>query len=135
MIGSNTVFATFASAPVGTPVLDIDGDGRFNALIDGPIVSRYLSDVLGVPLLNGALGSGATRTTETEIADHLADIEPLLDIDGDGRVDALTDGELLNRYLSGQRGAKLIEKVVGPGAIRTTAHEIETQIQSLIQKR
>lgn len=54
---------------------------------------------------------------------------PVLDIDGNGAVDPLTDGLLIIRYLSGVRGAALISGAVGVGATRTTAATIEGYIE------
>jgi Protein of unknown function (DUF1566) len=53
-----------------------------------------------------------------------------LDVDGNGTADALTDGLLVVRYLFALRGAALIQGAVGAGALRTTAPEIETYLQS-----
>ena len=53
---------------------------------------------------------------------------PLLDIDGNGQADALTDGLLIIRYLFGLRGPSLTAGAVGPGA---TTNDIEGQIQNL----
>ena len=54
------------------------------------------------------------------------------DIDGNGVVDALTDGILVIRYLLGFNDADLIADVIGTGATRTTAADIRTYIESLI---
>ncbi|MEO8135663.1 MAG: DUF1566 domain-containing protein [Betaproteobacteria bacterium] len=56
----------------------------------------------------------------------------MIDVDGDGKADALTDGLLLIRYLFGLRGASLINGAIGVGATRTTATEIEIFIQTLL---
>jgi len=56
----------------------------------------------------------------------------MIDVDGNGTADALTDGLLLIRYLFGLRGASLIQGAVGAGATRTTATQIETFIQTLL---
>ena len=55
-----------------------------------------------------------------------------VDVDGDGREDALSDGLMLIRYLFGLRGPSLISGAIGPEATRTTAHAIETYIRSLM---
>ena len=52
------------------------------------------------------------------------------DIDGNGAVDALTDGLMLLRYLFGLRGDMLIGGAVSPDATRSTAADIEGYIQS-----
>ena len=48
------------------------------------------------------------------------------DVDGDGRVDPLSDGLLMVRYLFGIRGPALIQGVVASGATRKIQTEIET---------
>jgi len=55
----------------------------------------------------------------------------VLDVDGDGRADALTDGLLILRYLFGLRGDALLPNAVAPGATRTTPEQIESWLQSL----
>ena len=56
----------------------------------------------------------------------------VFDIDADGKVEALTDGLLLVRYLYGFRGNDLVRGVVNTGGERTSAEEIEAYLQSLI---
>ncbi|MEO8135101.1 MAG: hypothetical protein ABI831_14100 [Betaproteobacteria bacterium] len=129
--GATTALAAFAPAALGTPTLDIDGTATNDALTDGLLVIRYLFGLSGSALINGAVGAGAARTSPVEIGDYLGNIRPTLDIDGDGRADALTDGLLIIRYLFGLRGAALIAGAVGPGAIRGTAAALEAQILGL----
>ena len=45
---------------------------------------------------------------------------------------ALTDGLLLVRYLFGLRASSLVTGIVGPGAARATAVDIEAYIRSLM---
>src|SRR5437879_1103790 len=47
-----------------------------------------------------------------------------LDIDGNGEVDALTDGLLLARAAHGMRGFDLVRDALGAGAMRTNPDEI-----------
>ncbi len=54
-----------------------------------------------------------------------------MDIDGDGRVDALTDGLLLIRWQFGLTGPSLIANAVNAGATRTTAPAIEAYLKQL----
>ena len=51
--------------------LDIDGSGDVTALTDGLLLIRYLFGFSGDSLVNGALGTSATRTTPTEIEDYV----------------------------------------------------------------
>jgi hypothetical protein len=130
--GSTMAVATFASAPAGTQVLNVDGNGSYDALTDGLLAIRYLFGLSGAALITGVEGAGATRITATDVGSYLTDIKPFLDIDGNGQADVSTDGLLIARYLFGLRGASLIAGAIGPNAIRTTAAAIETQIQTLM---
>ena len=120
-------YATAAAAKV----LDIDGNDRYDALTDGLLLIRYLFGLTGLPLVDAAIGTGASRMTPDAISDYVANIRALVDIDGDGRVDALTDGLLVCRYLFGLRGVALINGALAPGAIRLAADAIEAQIATL----
>ncbi|HCD26057.1 MAG TPA: hypothetical protein DER02_00960, partial [Gammaproteobacteria bacterium] len=51
--------------------LDIDGDGATTALTDGLLLIRYLFGFSGDALVNGAVGTGATRTTATQIETYI----------------------------------------------------------------
>lgn len=111
-------------------VLDIDGNGKFDALTDGLMTLRHLFGLSGASLTSGATVSGATRTGATAVLSYLDGINPQLDIDGDGKSDALTDGVLLIRYLFGLRGASLVSGAVSANATRTTS-QIEAYVNSL----
>jgi hypothetical protein len=56
----------------------------------------------------------------------------VLDIDGNGSVDALTDGLMVLRYLFGLRGQGLINGAIADNAMRTEAADVEAYIQSLM---
>ena len=53
--------------------------------------------------------------------------------DGNGKVDALTDGLLMLRYLFGVRGSALVAGTIGTGATRTTSQQIEAYLSTLTQ--
>lgn len=55
----------------------------------------------------------------------------MFDVDGNGQVDALTDGLILIRYMFGLRAPALSAGAMGTGATRTAA-EIEQYIQSVM---
>ena len=59
-------------------------------------------------------------------------LDDLADIDGNGQIDALTDGLLILRYLFGLEGDTLINGVVADDATRTTAEEIEAHLETLM---
>jgi len=124
------VSATFAPGSV-IPSVDIDGNGSYDALTDGLMVIRHLFGRSGAALTDGAIGGNPQRSTPLEIAQYIDNAKPLLDVDGDGRADALTDGLLLLRYLFNLRGAALIDGAIPGGATRTSAMQIESYIQSI----
>lgn len=130
--GTKSLTATFAPASLLPLRIDIDGNGQYSALADGLIAIRYLFGFSGSVLISGAIGAGSSRTDPTEIANYLNDVRPILDADGNGNVDALTDGLLIIRYLFGFRGASLIAGAIGLGATRTTAAAIESYLQSIL---
>ena len=78
-----------------------------------------------------ATAVGSPRTTPADVAQQLDNIKPLLDVDGNGQADALTDGLMLIRYFFGLRGAPLISSAIGTGATRTTTVQIEAYIVSI----
>jgi hypothetical protein len=74
---------------------------------------------------------GDNRYTKYVTIFPAADID-CLDIDGNGSVDALTDGLLSIRYEFGFRGQTLIEGAVGSGCTRCTAQQIEAYLGGLM---
>ena len=110
--------------------LDADGNSSYDALTDGLLIIRYLFGLTGSSLTNGAIGTGATRMDAAAVLTQLDYLKPLLDVDGNGQADALTDGLMLMRYLFGLRGGALVAGAIGPGALRNAA-QIEAYIQSL----
>lgn len=111
--------------------IDIDGNRGYDALTDGLLIIRYLFGLTGSTVTNGAIGVAPVRSTPTEIIQYLDSIKPVLDVDGNGQADALTDGLLIIRYLFGLRGPALTAGAIGAGSMRTPT-QIETYIQSLI---
>ena len=66
-----------------------------------------------------------------EIEAQIELIYPFLDVDGNSKVDPLTDGLLIVRYLFELRGNTLILGVIATDAIRRTSEEIEAFLSSL----
>ena len=71
----------------------------------------------------------AAFTESVDLESRIAKLDALADIDGNGQMDALTDGLLTLRYLFGLEGGTLIAGVVAPDATRTTAVDIETHLR------
>ncbi|WP_044413250.1 PPC domain-containing protein [Thiomicrospira microaerophila] len=112
--------------------LDVDGDGQVRALTDGLIVLRYLFGFRDEALTQGLIGQNAQRTSPQEIASHIDDLIPHLDIDQDGQVRALTDGLIVLRYLFGFRDDALTDSLLGTAAQCKTSQCVEDSINKLL---
>ena len=119
------------SIQLAPAVLDVDGDGKLERATDGLLLNRYLAGMTGSRLTSQALGENAVRTSADEITAFLKGAgQCIFDIDGNGKLDLLTDGLLLNRYLAGYTGTQLVSMAIGNGSVRSTADEISTYIQA-----
>jgi hypothetical protein len=117
---------TFSVTTLGSKInLNIDGSTGVNALTDGVLVVRYLFGFRGNTLIDGVVANGIQAS---DVENALAAMNNTFDIDGNGQVDALTDGILLIRYLFGFTGNTLIDSAIGINATRITATEIENYI-------
>ena len=131
-----SVTATFTLTSNGPFNLDVDGNAPLSLATganDGLLILRYLAGLSGAALVSGNVVSGdATRNSAAAITAYLDDLKPKLDIDGNGQVDALTDGLLITRYLLNIRGPALIAGAMGVGATRTTFTQIENHLAGLL---
>ncbi|MEQ1847170.1 MAG: hypothetical protein ABL983_16495, partial [Nitrospira sp.] len=113
-------------------VLDVDGNGRADALTDGIVIIRHLFGFTGNALINGVVDPSGARSTAQLVEEFLAQISDRLDVDGNGQADALTDGIVIIRYLFGFTGDALINGVVDLSGTRTTAAAIEAFLQGFL---
>jgi uncharacterized delta-60 repeat protein len=76
---------------------------------DGVLAIRYLLGYTGDALTSGALGADPGRTAQ-QITDHFDELKSMgkLDVDGDGEVNAMTDGLLILRAMLGLSGDALV---------------------------
>lgn len=119
-----------------TPVresFDVDRDGTVQALSDALLIVRNMFEFSGDALIAQAIANGAVNNTLGGIVTRLAQLDPALDVDRNGSVDALTDGLLVLRYLFGFRGDVLVDDAIGEGATRATAAQIETYLAGFTQ--
>ena len=119
----------------GTPPfgsLDVDGNGRYDALTDGLLLLRGTFGLTDSALISGVVASDAQFSTSGEIQSQIALLGDLADIDDNGQVDALTDGLPILRYLFGLKGDTLIAGVVAANGTRISAQDIEAHLQSLM---
>ena len=118
----------------GTPPfgsIDVDGNGEYDALTDGLLLLRGMFGLTDEALISGTVGSNSIYTTSDDILTQIDLLSDLIDVDGNGSIDALTDGLVTLRYLFGLRGDPLVDGVIGSGASRTTAAEIEAHLNSI----
>ena len=122
----------FLAGTVPSGSLDVDGNENYDALTDGLLLLRGMFGLDGSALVTGTIASNAAYTESVDIEARIATLGDLADIDGNGEIDALTDGLLTLRYLFGLEGDTLIAGVVASDATRTTAVEIEAHLKTLM---
>ena len=128
--GDYQLVITLFEEPTPCTTLDADGNESIEPLSDGLLILRYLFGFTGSPLIAGAVGGGATRADAGSISNYIAGCGPaVLDVDGDGFAEPLTDGLLFLRYLFGFRGTVLTAGAVDlMNCTRCTAMAIEEHI-------
>ena len=112
---------------------DIDNDGNTDALTDGLIVLRFSFGLTGDSLTNGAISVESTLTS-TQVETRMHAIQEIADIDGNGEIDALTDGLILLRYLFSISGDPLINGAIASNASRTSASDIQHYIEQYLPR-
>ena len=127
-----TALDEFLAGTIPSGSLDIDGNEDYDALTDGLLLLRGMFGLDGSALVTGTVAPDAAYTESLDIESRIDALDDLADIDGNGQIDALTDGLLILRYLFGLEGDTLINGVVADDATRTTAEEIEAHLETLM---
>ena len=120
-VGYRTTATGYVAQASLTRPLSVADAPAVTAAVDGALIARYLSGLSGSAVTSGLATGDALRTDPAQVVAYLDTIRPLLDIDGDGQFNPLTDGLLLIRYMQGLRGGALVAGAVGVGATRDTA--------------
>lgn len=122
-----------ASLSVKDPIVfdtwDIDGNGQADALTDGLILLRYAFDLSGDALTKDVVATDSPLTA-LDIQNNLDQVESFADVDGNGQLDALSDGILVLRFLFGLTGESLVKDAVSESATRSSSLEISQYITS-----
>ena len=131
-VGAAYVF-NFATSTTAECTLNADGNASVDALTDGLLLMRYLFGFRGDNLTAGAVASDCVNCSAAELEPILEQCATAVisDIDGNGEVDALTDGLLIMRFLFGTRDDALTEGSVANNCSRCSVLEIETYLQPL----
>ncbi len=127
-----TALDEFLAGTIPSGSIDLDGNEKYDALTDGLLLLRGMFGLDGSALVTGTIAPDATYTESVDIESRIATLGDLADIDGNGQIDALTDGLLTLRYLFGLQGDTLINGVVAGDATRKTAEEIEAHLETLM---
>jgi beta-glucanase (GH16 family) len=129
LIFSDEFDATADNEVVDQISWDVDGDGSVDALSDGVLILRGTFKLTGDDLVSGAISSESGISSE-QVIENIANVEQIADIDGNGQVDALSDVLILLRYLFNFTSDDLIDGAVDEAAVRTSASEIESYLES-----
>jgi beta-glucanase (GH16 family) len=125
---SNSQGYNFAAQAYQMPIVpatwDFDMNGHADALTDGLLLLRHAFGLTGESLVSGAIAHDSPLS-EAEVEQSVNNATLIADIDGNGQVDALTDGLLLLRYLFGLTGDSLAGDAVASDATRTAIGDIE----------
>ena len=106
---------------------DFDANGHADALTDGLLLLRHTFGLSGDALINGAIALNSPLA-ESAVEALVNESNEIADIDNNSKVDALTDGLLLLRYLFGLRNDALTSGSVALDAQRTSNSDIEQYI-------
>ena len=127
-----SAYDEFIAGTIPAGSLDIDGNGQYDALTDGLLLLRGMFLLSGDALISDAVASDAVYKTSDEVASRIDMLGDLVDIDGNGSVDALSDGLVILRYLFNLRGDVLINDVIASDATVKTADDVEAKIETLM---
>jgi hypothetical protein len=122
----------FLAGTMPSGSIDLDGNGQYDALTDGILILRGMFGLTGDVLVGGAISSDAVYIESEDIESQIDTLGELLDIDGNGQVDALTDGLLVLRYLFGLNGDPLIQGAIASDSTRTSAADIEAYLNDMM---
>ena len=115
-----------------TMPLDLDSNGEYDALTDGLLLLRIMFGLTGDTLVSGVIADNSAYPYPDDVERHFNMLGDLVDIDGDGSIDALTDGLVTLRYLFGLRGEVLVGGVISNNASRKSSAEVEARIELLV---
>jgi hypothetical protein len=121
-------FAISSKSNSSKSIWDFDSNNNDDALTDGLLFLRYNFGLTGDSLTDGVV-SEDSETTSFEIEQNLYNLvknnSQIADIDGNGYIDALSDGLILFRYLFGMRGESLTRGSMHLSSKRVHSNEIE----------
>ncbi len=130
---NTTMYATFHDSNNFAEDLNVDqslSGPRCRITSDGAMIMRFLRGLTGDAISGAGIPPDAL-VNATGIAKGVAHRKPLFDVDGNGVVDAATDGMLMLRYIAGFRDAALVANAIGPQATRATSATVQLYLDLL----
>ncbi len=109
--------------------LDVDGDNNVHSHSDGVAIMRLMQGLPSTAVAANVLSPSAT-VAATDVARRASAQARWLDIDGDGKIKASSDGRLLLRALLGFAGHAATEGALGANATRTSWPVIREYLRS-----
>ena len=126
-----TALEEFLAGTIPSLSIDLDGNDNYDALTDGLLLLKSMLGFSGDFLVANTIADDAIYTESQAIESRIEALGDLADVDGNGDMDALTDGLLTLRYLLGMEGEELIKDAIASNATRTTATDIEAHMKTL----
>ena len=114
--------------------LDVDANQNIDALTDGLLILRYLFGLKGgASLVENAVDvEYGNRITSESIYSYLSTNKEYLDIDSNGKSDALTDGIMIIRYIMGLNDClSLMNNSFDPEGNRIDCESVKGYLDSL----
>ena len=112
--------------------IDLDGNSKCDALTDDLLLVRAIFGLDDDILMSEAVATDAIYKSSEKIESGIVILCDLADIDGNGDIQALSDGLLTLRYLFSLQGDVIIDGVASNNAIRITAQQIEAHVNTLM---
>ena len=113
--------------------LDIDGNGKLDALTDGLFIIRYLFGIIDQNSAEIIAAENAPRKQASKIWQYINNRKVHLDVDGNGYADALTDGLLILRYLFGiDQSPALTQNAIAEDATRQDEADVVEYIKRYV---
>jgi hypothetical protein len=131
--GKGSVNSTSGVISCGSTCTTNVAKGSTIQLTATPTGSSQFTGWLGACTGTGTCTVSVTGDTSVTATFSAGPIGPkALDIDGDGHVDAMTDGVLILRYLFGMQGPGLVNGAVSAKATRITAADILAYLNDIV---
>jgi hypothetical protein len=129
----NVIHASGNTSVLPNVAIASDGNDRIVSIVKDGVTHSVRFQLGAVPQNTTISKNGVTVTPPASVA-TLSPPEfnvAAFDIDGNGMLDAATDGVLIARYLLGLKGDALLANALGAGATRTSVEAVLNHLQTI----